>query len=82
MLVRVHFVDGNAVWSDEGVLRRHRSRPGFVLELRDDQGTRVFPLAGRQAEVYRLVDGVADYDSDPLIQTCNDKVLLNTWSTQ
>lgn len=73
------FVDGNAVWNERGTLRRAKLGPhggphtdGFVLEL-DDGGNRVFPIQGRQVEVY-----LAGQD-DPCVVTCNGDVLTDTW---
>ena len=76
----VHLIDGNHVWSECGQLCRTwlgaygtPQRPGYALH-RKDGGVRVFPLAGRQAEVY--VYGT-DTD-DPEVRTCDDEVLADT----
>jgi hypothetical protein len=65
--VHVVFIDGNATWTERGLLRRYgiptrradgslRTLSGWVL-LTDngyqrDGGTRVFPVSGRQVWVY------------------------------
>lgn len=76
----VHLIDGNHRWREAGQLRRAwlgaygaQQVPGFALD-RDDGGVRVFPLAGRQAEVYvYALEG-----DDPLVRTCDEQVLLDT----
>jgi hypothetical protein len=69
--VVAHFVDGNNVWTEPGWLARAelgpygRSKtPGFALHT-DDGGVRIFPLTGRDVEVYSY-----RYSSDdPIVRT-------------
>jgi len=65
-----HFIDGNAVWTEAGRLRR--TPRGFALDS-DDGGVRVFPIAGRQVEVYTHA---ADID-DPIVQTNDGAILID-----
>lgn len=60
--VTVHFEAEEGIWSERGVLNVRpvgpygRERLGFVLDVEkpngDPNGTRVFPLKGRNAEIY------------------------------
>ena len=46
--VLVDFIDGNSVWREWGTLE---VTPKYFV-LRNDKGTRIFPLRHRRAEVY------------------------------
>jgi len=50
-MATVDFVDGNSTWRDRGRLTL-REDGLYVLDLVNDEGSRVFPLTGRRAEVY------------------------------
>lgn len=60
---RVDFKDGGCYFSLAGALYRSKTAPGgFVIPDKRGGGDRVFPLAGRDVEVY--LPG----EEDPIIQ--------------
>lgn len=76
--VRVLFTDGNAAWAEGGDLTRYVSdkgtRPVWGWMLTNKDGTRVFPLGGRAAEVYDMRPGAGD---EPILHTSDMNVLVD-----
>ena len=87
MNVYAIFSENAGQWSERGTLRRECRcgrvdcelhacpSPQFVLDVAADLGggTRVFPLIGRTAEVYRTGEHV------PCVQTGDDEILIDNF---
>ena len=75
MKVRAIFTDNGYTWTEVGELRlAERTKGMFVIDT--DDGNRVFPMRNRDVEVYNE----DPYDPDPILQTKDDRVLVNRTS--